>query len=83
MTIVRTRRRSAFVSLVVAAVLVGCGPKEQASPPASTQLAMPSAAPMLSPVPAEIAAPQEVRPTISAGPAIRGSATGCPSARDA
>ena len=39
---------------------------------------MPSAAPMLSPVPAESAAPHGVRPTISAGAATRGSATGWP-----
>ena len=35
---------------------------------------------MLSPVPADSAAPHEVRPTTSAGPATRGSSTGCPSA---
>ncbi len=40
----------------------------------------PSAAPMLSPVPADRAAPPGVRPTISAGAASRGVATGRPSA---
>ena len=40
----------------------------------------PSAAPMLSPVPADSAAPPGVRPTISAGAASRGSPTGWPRA---
>lgn len=46
MTIAPTRRCASYVGLVGAAVLAACGPKEQASPPASTQLAMPSAAPI-------------------------------------
>ena len=43
----------------------------------------PSAAPMLSPVPADTAAPQPVCPTTSAGRATLGTATGWPSAASA
>jgi hypothetical protein len=48
MTIVPTHRCSTYVALIGAAVLAACGPKEQASPPASTQVAMPSAEPIAS-----------------------------------
>jgi hypothetical protein len=46
MTLVRTRRRFALGSLLVAAGLVACGPKEQAPPPVTTAPAPPSAAPV-------------------------------------
>jgi hypothetical protein len=45
MTIARRRGRLVFASLVVPAVLVACGTKEQASPPVSTPQAAPSAPP--------------------------------------
>ena len=45
MTIVRKRRRFAFGSLAIAALLVACRAKEQPSPPVRTPEAPPSAAP--------------------------------------
>jgi hypothetical protein len=45
MTILRTRGRSVFGSLIISAVLAACGTKEQAAPPVSTRETPSSAAP--------------------------------------
>ena len=66
---------------LVTAYAVPDVPIETTTSPSPTP--RPSAAPMLSPVPGDSAAPPEVCPTISAGAASRGVSTGRPSAASA